>query len=136
MVGKALPALSGIKTDFNLQLARGNAVLFCFFDYEQRPSRRCITQLTKQAKQLAEKGVTVVTVHASKIDEDKLDQWVKENGVPFMVGMIESGEDKTRFSWGVQSLPWLILTDTEHVVRAEGLGVIDLDDKLKQINGD
>jgi len=30
-----------------------------------------------------------------------------------------------------KSLPWLILTDKEHVVRAEGFSVSELGDKIK-----
>jgi len=46
--------------------------------------------------------------------------------------MIKSDEEKTRFKWGVKSLPWLILTDEEHIVRAEGFGIQELDERLKQ----
>ena len=35
------------------------------------------------------------------------------------------------FSWGVRAQPWLILTDKEHVVRAEGFSVDELDDKIE-----
>ena len=50
--------------------------------------------------------------------------------VPFTLGK------RKRYRLGVKSLPWLILTDQEHKVCAEGLGVTDLDDKLKQISGE
>jgi internalin A len=38
---------------------------------------------------------------------------------------------QTRFAWGVRSLPWLILTDCNHVVTAEGFGPGELDEKIK-----
>ena len=38
--------------------------------------------------------------------------------------------DKTRFTWGVKALPWLILTDKQHTVRAEGFNINELDDKI------
>jgi len=44
--------------------------------------------------------------------------------------MIQGDEKKIRFTWGVKSLPWLILTDREHVTTAEGFGVDELDDKI------
>jgi peroxiredoxin len=131
LVGKALPALSGIKTDFSLQLARGNAVLFCFFDYEQRPSRNCIMQLAKRAEELKRKGATLVAIQASKIDENTLNEWAKKYKIPFAVGMIQGNEEKTKFNWGVKSLPWLILTDKEHVVTAEGFSVNKLNEKIE-----
>jgi len=67
---------------------------------------------------------------SSKIDEKTLDEWVKENNVPFPVGMIQGNEEKTRFTWGVKSLPWLILTDKKHIVQAEGFGINELDEKI------
>ncbi|MFH1235642.1 MAG: hypothetical protein V1685_01745 [Parcubacteria group bacterium] len=33
--------------------------------------------------------------------------------------------------WGVKSLPWLILTDTRHIVSSEGFGSGELDMKIK-----
>ena len=78
----------------------------------------------------------VVCVQASKIERGKLDEWVKENKILFEVGMIEGDEGKVKFSWGVKSLPWLILTDKEHVVRAEGFGLDELDGKIRRSKDD
>ena len=33
-------------------------------------------------------------------------------------------------SWGVHALPWLILTDKEHIVQAEGFGIKEQDEKI------
>jgi hypothetical protein len=33
----------------------------------------------------------------------------------------------------VRSLPWLILTDREHIVIAEGFNVNELDDKMTEL---
>jgi peroxiredoxin len=109
-------------------------MLVCFFDMEQRPSRHCLTQLAKQANQLKQKGVTVVAVQAAKVHEDKLNEWAKKNNIPFPVGSIEGDEEKARFAWGVKSLPWLILTDNKHIVRAEGFGLTELDGKIEAAN--
>ena len=48
--------------------------------------------------------------------------------------MINKDTEKTRFTWGVQSLPWLILTDSRHLVIDAGFGLNDLDDKIKAAN--
>ncbi|HUW18688.1 MAG TPA: hypothetical protein VMW16_05245 [Sedimentisphaerales bacterium] len=47
--------------------------------------------------------------------------------------MIQADEEKTRFAWGVKSLPWLILTDREHIVRFEGFSLEELDERLEQL---
>jgi protocatechuate 3,4-dioxygenase beta subunit len=106
-------------------------ILVCFWDMEQRPSRYCIRELAKKAEELKEKGVTIVGVHASKVDGDKLSEWVKKYNIMFPVGMVEGDEEKTRFAWGVKSLPWLVLTDKKHIVRAEGFGIQGLDEKMQ-----
>jgi hypothetical protein len=133
---KPLPELK----DLGITLSPGDfgdkMTLVCFFDMQQRPSRHCIIQLAKQGEQLKNKGVTVVAIQASKTDEDTLDEWVKKNNIPFPVGVVQGDEEKTRFAWGMKSLPWLTLTDTEHVVRAEGFGLSDLSEKLKQNTGE
>ena len=109
-------------------------ILVCFWDMEQRPSRNCIIRLAKQAEQLKQKGVTVVTVQASKVDENALNKWIKNYNIPFSVGMVGSDIEKTHFAWGVRSLPWLILTNPQHIVRAEDFSLAELDAKISAIS--
>lgn len=134
LVGKSLPDFENIKVDFSPEQVKDKRILICFWDMQQRPSRNCIMQLAKQAAQLKQKGVTVVAVQASKAEQAKLDAWVKENDVPFPVGMVQGDEEKTRFTWGVRSLPWLILADRNHQVIAEGFGLNELEDRLEETN--
>jgi len=134
--GQGLPTFDNIKIDFNSENSKGKAILFCFFDMEQRPSRHYIQELAKQAEQLGQKGVTVVAVQASKVDKSTLDECLQKRNISFPVGMIEGDEEKTRFNWGVKSLPWLILTDRKHIVQSNGFTLSELDEKLKQISGE
>ena len=46
--------------------------------------------------------------------------------------MIQDNVEQTRFNWGVKSLPWLILTNKEHVAIAEGFALSELDEKINQ----
>ena len=103
---------------------------------QQRSSRNCINQLAKQADQLKQQGIIVVPVQASQIDENKLNDWIKKYNIPFPVGIIVGNEEQIRFNWGVKSLPWLILTDNEHIVYAEGFALSELSEKLKQMEGE
>ncbi len=130
LIGRQLAELDGTGIDFKPEQARGKMILVCFWDMNQRPSRNCIIRLAKQAEQLKNKGVVVVAVQASKVDEGALNEWTKKNTIPFPVGMVQGGEDKTRFTWAVKSLPWLILTDKEHIVRTEGFSINELDEKI------
>ena len=130
LIGRPLPELKNVKVEIPSSDTEGKMILVCFWDMEQRPSRYCLMQLAKQAEQLKQKGIIVVAVQASKIDENKLNDWVKKYKIPFPVGMVQGDEEKTRFTWGVRSLPCLILTDRKHVVRAEGFGINALNEKI------
>jgi hypothetical protein len=131
LTGKALPELKDLGIDLSPADANDKVILVCFWDMNQRASRNCIQQLSKRAQELKAKDVVVVAVQASKVDQSKLDEWVKSNNIPFPVGMVQRDEEQIRFTWGVKSLPWLILTDTRHVVTAEGFGLNELDAKIK-----
>jgi len=130
LLGRPLPNLKSIELKFIPEDTKEKAISICFFDMNQRPSRNCIMRLAKQAEQLKRKGVTVVIVQASKIDENTLNEWVKNYNIPFPVGMAQGDEEKTRFTWGIRSLPWLILTDKQHIVTAEGFTLDELNEKL------
>jgi hypothetical protein len=136
LTGKSLPNMKEFAVGSDPNQAKNKMILVCFWDMEQRPSRNCITQLAKQAEQLREKGVAVVAIQASKIDENGLREWVKNSNIPFAVGMVQGDAEKVRFTWGVQSLPWLILTDSKHIVRAEGFSIAELGNKCQLISGE
>ena len=86
--------------------------------------------MSKRAKELRAKDVLVVAIQASKVDDSVLNEWVEKNNIPFPVGMVQGDQEKSRFTWGVCSLPWLILTDKKHIVTAEGFTLAELDEKL------
>ena len=134
LVGKALPELKELGIELSPADTQDKMVLVCFFDMEQRPSRNCISQLAKQAGWLKDKGVAVVAVQASKADEGTLKEWVKKNNIPFPVGMVPADVEEIRFAWCVQSLPWLILANRDHVVTAEGFAISELSDKISKVS--
>ena len=59
-------------------------------------------------------------------------EWVKKYNIPFSVGIIRDDAEKARFAWGVRSLPWLILTDSSHVIVSQGFSPGDLENQLGQ----
>lgn len=131
-VGKSIAEINDLIISFNTDTLDSAVILLCFFNFEQRPSRNCIIKLTEQMEKLKLKNVAIVAIQSSKVSENTLDEWVKENGITFPVGMIQDDEEKTRFNWGVKSLPWLILTDRRHIATAEGFGIDELNDKISQ----
>ncbi len=134
LVGKALPAFEDIKLGPACEHANNGKTLVCFWDVQQRPSRHCIRKLADEAKNLAEHGVGIVAVQASKVDEKLLDGWLREHKVAVPVGVISGDVETTRYAWGVRALPWLILTDGQHVVSAAGFGLHELANKVEAVS--
>jgi len=130
LVGKSLPELEKLGIDLSPGDLGGKGILVCLWDMNQRPSRNSLLRLAKRAEELKRKGVTVVVVQASKVDEKVLNEWAKKNAVPFSVGMVRGDVEKTKASWGVRALPWLILADRNHVVKAEGFSINELDEEI------
>jgi len=99
----------------------------------QRPSRHCIRQLVQKADELEEQEIAVVVIQAAPCEAQALADWAEDQKVPFPVAGTEISTTRLRLDWGVQSLPWLILTDGEHVVRAEGFAPSELDGKIEGV---
>jgi protocatechuate 3,4-dioxygenase beta subunit len=133
LLGKPLPAWRDL-IDLDPEQAKGKPILLCFFDMSQRPSRHCIDALTKQAEALRLKGVIVAAVQVGATDDDAWNAWIKERGEKYPLGQVRKDVEKVKLAWGVQSLPWLILTDKGHIVRAEGFGVTELGDRIKEVD--
>jgi hypothetical protein len=132
LAGRQLPDPNELGIKLSPSDANDKAILVCFFDMQQRPSRHTVSELAKQAETLKGKGVTVVIIQAIKVDANSLNEWVKKTNVSLPVGTIAGDEEKTKFNWGVQSLPWLILTDKKHIIKGEGFALNELDEKIKQ----
>ncbi len=134
LLGKPLPDLKGL-IDIQPSQTEGRPLLICFFDMEQRPSRHCMEILAKQAAELEQKGVIVAAVQSAEVDENALKAWLTQRSIQFPVGRMEGEIDKIKSAWGMQSLPWLILTDRERTVQAEGISPDELDREVAGING-
>jgi hypothetical protein len=131
LTGKSLPQLDDIGIILNNSEVDQKNILICFFDMEQRPSRECILQINQKAQEFKTQGLEIIAIQASRINEDTFIDWVEGQNIFFRVGMITENEEVTRFNWGVKSLPWLILTDKNHVVTVEGFAINELDEKIE-----
>ncbi len=133
LVGKVLPRFEDIAVELSPEGANNGKTLVCFWDVQQRPSRHCIMKLAEQAEDLARQNVTVVAVQASKVDAKVLNEWLKQYGIPLPVSMVQSDAETIKYSWGVRSLPWLILADRKGVVCAEGFGLDELGSRIAKV---
>jgi protocatechuate 3,4-dioxygenase beta subunit len=134
LAGKPLPDLSelGISAS-DAAVGEGKAVLVYFWDMQQRPSRSMLLQLVKQAEAIKDKPVVVLTVDVSGAERKSLDEWMKQSNVPFPAGIVTGGFEKKKQAWGVKAIPWLVLTDRNHNVTAEGFGLDELGDRVGAI---
>ncbi|MEJ2702114.1 MAG: carboxypeptidase regulatory-like domain-containing protein [Sedimentisphaerales bacterium] len=132
LLGKKLPEPDNIQNIDSLKQAEGKRILACFWDMNQRPSRNSIEELAKREKELAGKNVAVLLVDTSDIEPAKLKKWLDGHNIPFLCGSVKDNVDDVLLRWGVQAQPWLILTDQESIVRAEGFSLEQLDEKLQR----
>lgn len=127
LVGKPLPDLSACGVAIP---ADANAVLVYAWDMNQRPSRHFLKQLAAKAALLKDKGVTVILLNTTPVDKPKLDGFLSDSQITWPCGVMTDNAEDMLFKLGIQSLPWLILTDPEHNVIAEGLSVDELENKI------
>jgi hypothetical protein len=131
LAGGSLPDLAQFQINLDPDRTKGKLLLVCFWDMQQRPSRSFIKELASLSNRLEQEDVIVVTVQASKVDENELSRWTNSNGIAFPAGIIKGNEQEARLSWAVKALPWLILADRKHIVTAEGFGIKELDEKIQ-----
>jgi uncharacterized GH25 family protein len=128
--GKALPDLSA--ADFGQEtVVAGKPILLCLFDLDQRPSRRCLRLLAEKHAALRQQGIGVLAIHTTATTAEAFKTWKEANSSPFPVGWVREKSTKTRWLTSPASLPWLILTDANRRVAAEGFALEDLDATIK-----
>jgi hypothetical protein len=125
LVGRALPGWKTLGLNLDNRELEGKRVLVCFCDLNEFPSWYLVADLAGRFEQLKQKGIITVIVQAPKIASGTLKEWERKYHsmpwpLPFALNMVDEQVVRTRKEWGVRYLPWLILTDTEHVVTAEG----------------
>jgi protocatechuate 3,4-dioxygenase beta subunit len=132
LVGSTTPSLDDLKTGLTADRLAGKAVLVCFFDFQQRPARNAVLQLAKRVHELNAANAVMLAVEVSDAPQDTVDAWAKQNNVSIPIARPGPTAEETRLAWGVKTLPWLVLTNREHVVVAEGFAVDELDSQLKK----
>jgi len=132
-VVKTLPDLNHFGLELDSDWAKDKMVLLCFWEMGGQLSEQWVRALKERQENLAEKGVAVVLVEACGAARAKLKSWAEKNKMSFPVGSFrERNVEPLRQNWVIARLPWLVLTDKEHVVIAEGFGLDGLNDKIEQ----
>ena len=130
--GQELPDLRAVGIPDTVSLGEG-PVLVCLFDSSQRPSRHALAVLATLAVQpesIRRRRLTIIAVHAPGITPEALREWKSAQPVPFPVGLVADKTIATKWAAQVDALPWLILADAQHEVRAEGFSVDELEARM------
>ncbi len=130
LVGKRLPSLNDPNIILDVPDLNDKMVLVCFWDMTARSSRHFIKQLATMKEELEQKGVAVIGIHASKVDESELRNWLSQSQITFPVGIVQANEEKVRLEWGVGGFPWLILAYKDGIVKEEGFALSELTEKI------
>jgi hypothetical protein len=133
---------------------KAGRTLLCFWDVDQQQSQQLMRTLRDRQDELA-KGVSIIAIEASGVKTDEAHSWARKNELPFPTGAFYAFFQKTdrekddllyllkarklrretisdlKMAWRIDSLPWLVLTDREHVVTAEGFNLEDLAARIK-----
>jgi len=75
----------------------------------------------------------VLGVQAVITSGEILNEWRSSNPVSFPLGRVIEKSDKSKWVRAVPSLPWLILTDADHRIVAEGFAFEELDAQIKNL---
>ena len=89
-----------------------------------------------QAETLSSQDIDLVVVQVSNVNMTKYETWLRQNGVAFDIHVATGDFADRQSTWGIKGLPWLILADPEHVVRAEGFAVDELERQLRSLGAD
>jgi hypothetical protein len=130
LTGKLLPPFDGIDIKISEDQLKNKPIVVCFIDIDQRPSRYLVQQLAGKARQLREKGVEIIAIHPSRLEKGALSESIKKLNLPFPIGIIKGDDEKIETSFGVRSLPCLILADAGHTVKAQGFSINELDTQI------
>jgi hypothetical protein len=86
--------------------------------------------LAGQHAALRHKGLTVLGVQAAVTDARSFQEWKDSDAMPFPLGRVAEKSGATRWATGIESLPWLVLTDVQDRVVAEGFVIEEIDAKI------
>jgi len=132
-VVKAVPDLRQLWLKIPADQTRGKKILLCFCDLTQPASQKYVLEFNRLSASLAENDVLIAALHCSKANPDVSDAWVRANNIRLAIGKLRDVVvPELLRAWRAEKLPWLVLSDTEHTITAEGFDLSELDEKLKR----
>lgn len=87
--------------------------------------------LTEQQDALKAKGINLVAIQAVASTPEVVEEWKESNPGLFPIGRLNEKGSKPGWIAGIESFPWLIPTDSQGKVAAEGFAIEVLKPKLR-----
>jgi protocatechuate 3,4-dioxygenase beta subunit len=109
-----------LKLDLDAGLA-GKKLLVVAASIEQRPSRRILDMLAASQASIAKQGFAVALVHPAVTDEKQVRQWIADHKLDvtqLILAKDQSDAASLMTACGAESLPFMLLTDDKHLVKA------------------
>ena len=138
LVGRKLPDLSSLEIGFDPERTKDKKTLVCFVDVTQHASQSAIKYLNKTRYEIEQRNVAIICVQVTPVDKEEFSVWIKDHKIRMPIGALPGDawwNDKTKLlnlnppdnrqdilsqTWGVRSLPWMILTDEDQNIMATG----------------
>jgi protocatechuate 3,4-dioxygenase beta subunit len=133
LTSSRLPSLADFGLREQLPGLEGKGVLLCFLDVQQRPSRHMLSQLVEHARELTKSNIALVAVQVAPCEAGELGKLAAQYGADIRFGEVTDNAGDAQRAWGIQSLPWLVLADRDHIVRAEGFAPAALQQKVDEL---
>jgi hypothetical protein len=113
--GVSLPDLSRLNLDIDVKTFQNKTAFICFWDYNQRPSRRFVKELATLHEQLAQLNVPVLLIQTDPQSREPSKAYLDSYNIDWPCGTLANNVDSCFRDWSVSALPWPILTDMKQI---------------------
>jgi hypothetical protein len=132
-VVKTVPPLRSLNLQIPPEEWKDRPILFCFVDPSDSACQDTIKRLEQKKADLDRRSIISAVIPPVPKAAGGLSV-PTDNNTPLPSGFLHpKSEAKNRRAWGIERLPWLVLADMTHVVRAEGFDVSQIDQLLSEL---
>ena len=124
-----LPDLGKLNFDFDVKAFQNKTALICFWDYNQRPSRRFVKELITQHNHLDQLNVPVLLIQTDPKSREPAKAWLDSQQIDWPCGTLTDKVDAHLRDWSVSALPWPVLTDANQI-QSMGFSLEELKEAL------
>jgi hypothetical protein len=122
--GKSLPPLPDLKLHLDRAKSKGRKILLCFWRQDSQESRHFMQMLIHMAPEFKRRGFYIVALRVPTSDDELVSSSLIDFHMPFLHGELLDSESCLN-AWGFSAgwLPWVIMTNENHIVTKEHFGL-------------